>query len=994
MSINHNTAMDSQEIEKRVHDIGEDLWKRIRDHQPGLFNKSFWQGMLMDQAMGDPSFKIDLFRLVDVLPALTTNEEISRHIAEYLDRPDRPLPALFGLAVKATGGRIARGLAVKAFKGRVEELASQFIAGANAKEALRQIRKMHDIGLACTVDLLGEATLSDREADEYQFRYTELVREISEEVQTWERQEGIDTDHEGPIPRANISLKISSLAPHLTPIDPHGSVKRLLPRLLPVLREARERNVFVNFDLESWDLHEITYLLFEEVASLAEFSTYPHLGIVIQAYLESAEEDFERLLQLARSRSTPLTVRLVKGAYWDHEIIRSRQSGYPCPVFTCKESTDANFERLSKLLLQNSEYLRSAFASHNLRSVSHALAVAEALGVPQAAYEIQSLYGMAEPERRALRESGHRVRVYTPLGEALPGIGYLVRRLLENTANEGFLKITHHDKADIKTLLRAPSAKTSHEPGPSSRGNLTTTFRNCPLSDFTSKETREAFADAIEAWRHALPIEVPVAVAGGASESDRYETRECPSDIESVVAQVQYATMEDVNRAATAAQNSWPAWRSESVEHRANLLNRFADAIEEDRIRLAAFQCFEVGKPWDEADADVAEAIDFCRYYARQAIAELSPRPLDSLAGEENVLFYEGHGPTVVIAPWNFPMAILCGMTSAALVSGNTVIMKPSGQSSGCAHLLYEKMVLSGLPEGVVQCMPGSGREVGRALVEHPAMSVIAFTGSKQVGLQIYKAAGQTREGQTQLKRVICEMGGKNALIVDSDADLDDAVKAIVKSAFGYAGQKCSACSRVIVVGGLYATLVDRLVEATKSLVLAPAYHPECDLSAVIDRGAFDRLMGVIDRPGDGAEVLYVGNAPPGGYYVPPAIYRVDDVDHPLMQDELFGPIVAIHSVNTFEEALDAANSTEFALTGGVMSRLPSHLEAARQKFRVGNLYLNRGTTGALVGRQPFGGFAMSGGGTKAGGPGYLLHFVDPRVVTENTTRHGFAPEI
>jgi RHH-type proline utilization regulon transcriptional repressor/proline dehydrogenase/delta 1-pyrroline-5-carboxylate dehydrogenase len=348
-----------------------------------------------------------------------------------------------------------------------------------------------------------------------------------------------------------------------------------------------------------------------------------------------------------------------------------------------------------------------------------------------------------------------------------------------------------------------------------------------------------------------------------------------------------------------------------------------------------------------------------------------------------------------VIAPWNFPLAILTGMATAALVAGNTVVLKPAEQSSAIAYQLHQRMIAAGFPPGVVQFLPGLGEEVGPALVEHPLVVQIAFTGSMCVGLKILQQAAIVQTGQPLIKRVVCEMGGKNAIIVDEDADLDEAVIGVLRSGFGYTGQKCSAASRVVVVGSAYEPFVARLIEAVRSLDIRPADDPACQLGPVIDLDAYERLKNVVANPGAGAKPLYIGSAPGlKGYFIAPAIFEVGDADHPLMRDEFFGPVLAVTRAESFDRAIEIANHSTYKLTGAVFSRSPEHLELARHKFRVGNLYLNRGSTGAIVGRQPFGGFGMSGAGTKSGGPGYLLNFVDPRVVCENTLRRGVAPEL
>jgi len=796
------------------------------------------------------------------------------------------------------------------------------------------------------------------------------------------------------IPRANVSVKLSALDPQIDAVDHEGSVARLVQCALPLFLEGRRRGTFLNVDLEQWASAGIAYDTFERIALHSELRDWPHLGVVVQAYLRDAERIYERLLALARRRGAPLTIRLVKGAYWDYETVLADQNGWPAPVWRTKAETDACYERLARRLLETHAETAPAFGSHNLRSLAHAFAVAEESGVPPSAYEVQMLYGMAEPERAAIRASGRRVRVYAPVGELLPGMAYLVRRLLENTANAGFLRLSHHEHADPSALLAAPQPSAGPQAAPPrmKRGDLATPFEGCPPTDFADGAQRAAFAAAVEAAHAQSPIDVRVAIAGHVAKPAGSFERASPSDASRSVARVELASVADADTAVTTAAGAWPEWRDRPLAERAALLEALADAIERDRCALAALQCLEVGKPWREADADVAEAVDFCRYYARQALVELGPRRVGDALGEENTFSYEGRGVCVVIAPWNFPLAILTGMATAALVAGNTAVLKPAEQSSAIAQELHRRMLAVGFPPDVVAFVPGSGEEVGAALVAHREVAQIAFTGSKSVGLAIVEAAAKTRPGQRQVKRVVCEMGGKNAIVVDDDADLDEAVVGVLRSAFGYAGQKCSACSRALVVDGVYDAFVARLAAAAGSLAVGAAHLASTTVSPVVDAEAQQRLLAAIESPG--ARKLFVGAAPSGGCFVPPAILAVDDAQHALMQRELFGPVLAVFRARDFAHALDVATSSEFALTGAVYSRSPAHLDEARRRFRVGNLYLNRGSTGALVARQPFGGFAMSGIGTKAGGPSYLLQFADPRVVTENTLRRGFAPEL
>jgi RHH-type proline utilization regulon transcriptional repressor/proline dehydrogenase/delta 1-pyrroline-5-carboxylate dehydrogenase len=468
-----------------------------------------------------------------------------------------------------------------------------------------------------------------------------------------------------------------------------------------------------------------------------------------------------------------------------------------------------------------------------------------------------------------------------------------------------------------------------------------------------------------------------------------------PSHAQEVVGRAGRATVEDARAAVAAARAAFPAWRDTDPQERAQLLFRAADVLRRRRFELSAWEVYECGKQWRESDADVAEAIDYCRYYGQEMIRLASPQHFD-VPGEENTYFYEPRGVTVVIAPWNFPLAILCGMTTAALVTGNTVVMKPAEQSLVIGAKLMEVLQEAGLPTGVANYLPGVGEEIGPTLTDHPDVAMIAFTGSRGVGLLLNREAANVVPGQEQVKRVLAEMGGKNAVIVDSDADLDEAVHGVVASAFGYQGQKCSACSRAIVLQSLHDAFLDRLVEATRSLKIAPAEDPGCSVGPLIDAEARRRVLEYIDKGKREARLAYAGDPgplAPEGYYVGPHVFADVAPTAVIAQEEIFGPVLAVMRANDLTEALAIANGTPYALTGGVFSRSPENIRRVRREFRVGNLYVNRKITGALVGRQPFGGFKMSGIGSKAGGPDYLLQFVLPRTITENTMRRGFAPE-
>lgn len=519
-------------------------------------------------------------------------------------------------------------------------------------------------------------------------------------------------------------------------------------------------------------------------------------------------------------------------------------------------------------------------------------------------------------------------------------------------------------------------------------------FKNCRVANFAVENDRTAMAQAIERVRKLLGRNYAFGDGRVVAEKDSsFVASLNPSRPSEIVGHVQFAEVAEVETTLAALHSFRREWKSTDVNERANLLLALADWFEERRWDLSAWMVFESGKNWREADADVCETIDFCRYYAREAVALFNPQLTQKVEGEQNILFYQPRGVGLVIAPWNFPLAILTGMTVASLVTGNPTVMKPAEQTSVIACFLAQGLKEVGFPKNSFFLLPGVGEVIGPQLVNDPRVDVICFTGSADVGFGIIEAASKkpTRH-QRGVKKVIAEMGGKNALIIDQDADPDEAVLGAIHSAFGFQGQKCSALSRLLVHEKIYDQFVERFVEATKSLKWGPADDPQFQVGPVVDEEARARIQKTIDEAKKRLScLLSTDELPDSGYFVGPAIFVVEDREDDLFQKEVFGPVVAIKKVKNLDEALDDANATPFALTGGIYSRSPSHIERVKREFEVGNLYINRSITGAIVQRQPFGGFKHSGVGSKAGGPDYLLQFVEPRTITENTVRRGFA---
>ena len=984
-------SSSSSPLEPVVRRIGAQLARFSADQTPAIFARQWWSHQALNLAMQDPVFKTQLFRFIDVLPSITEDEQVVALAREYLgDGNVQLFGAQWGLKALALTSLGAR-LSGKAIRSQVEQMARTFIAGATVEEATPRLAALWQQGRSWSVDLLGEATISDREADRYRDRCVAALTSLAREAALWTSVPLLERDHLGPIPRVQLSLKISALSPHLDPIDPEGSYRAVAARLRPILDLAMRLPASLIFDMEQAETKTLLVEIFTRLFSEPHYKTYPYAGLALQAYHRETARDIEGLLAWVRQRGAPITIRLVKGAYWDSDTIRYRQRGWPVSLFEQKTETDANYESLTRLVLAQSSLIRPAFGTHNLRTLAYIEAVAESLGLPPETWEYQMIFGMAEPFQQAVAQQGRRLRLYTPVGDLLPGMAYLVRRLLENTSNESFLRKEYVESQSLDKLLTPPVREgLSLTQPPLSLPAGGREFSNEPQRDFAQAHNRVAMQQALATVRAQLGKQWPSSLGRLSLTGPLIESRNpaCPDE---GVGRLASASSDDVERALHLPGEVWRSWRETPSERRVEILRAAASIMRTRRNELAAWEILECGKPWREADADLAEAIDFLEFYAADWLRLSPPRQLGHVPGELNQRFYRPRGVTAVIAPWNFPLAIPTGMVAAALVTGNTVIFKPSERSPMMGHWLTEILREAGLPDGVLCCLPG-GPDIGRALVRHPEIATIAFTGSKDVGLGILQEAGTLMPGQRLVKRVLAEMGGKNAIIVDETADLDDAIAGVVSSFTGYAGQKCSACSRAIVHAAIYETFLERLKEAVLSLKVGNPEEPGTQVGPVIDQRAQSKIQEYLEIGKKEARLLVAGTATGPGWYVGPTVFADVAPTDRIAQEEIFGPILSVMKAASFEEALTLANSTAYALTGGVYSRSPVNLELARQRFDVGNLYLNRPITGALVGRQPFGGHRLSGVGAKAGGDEYLMQFVAAHVVSEQTLRRGFAP--
>ncbi len=967
-------------IESRIQDMGASL---IESSKKAKKSGSVVRRIL-DAMMEDDAFRIAALKFTDVAPTLKTDAAVMSHFDAYFK--DIPLTAIIG---KIPAQKLIGIFLSPIIRKSIQQMAQTYIVAENMEKAAEKLEGLHKNNMAVSVDLLGEAVISETEAKHFFEAYEQAIETLSAATQVWEKPNYPEADAIGIIPRGNLSIKLSALYAHMSVLDHEHSKNILVQRFSRLLSKAKAKNVYIHIDMEQYTLLPQTLDIFKQTLMQNDFRMHKEVGIVVQAYLKDSHAILEDLIQFAQERGTPFSIRLVKGAYWDYEQAHAEQENWPCPVYDNKEETDANYERCLELLLKSYPKVRPLIGSHNARSVACAIALQESLNLKKADIEFQMLYGMSDALGKQLADLGYRVRVYCPVGEFIPGMSYLVRRLLENTANQGFLS-QQQQKNNQGLLLKKPEIvlnndEEQHEP------QKQTGFKNAPLLDFSKHPNRIGMEKAInQAILQKNKAVFPIVNGKEFKSAINGYSHMCPWDKSTITTRVHFATKEEAIKAINAAKHS--AWSATTLQERVQVLRKAAELMKARRHSLAATQVFEVGKDRISADADVCEAIDFLTFYADEA-EKLGQAPR-RLWGEHNEVIYEARGLSAVIAPWNFPLAISCGMVSAALVMGNPVLYKPAEQSSYTAKQFYDIMIEAGLPKDALAFLPGLGEEVGAFLVSNQDIAQIAFTGSKDVGLHIVEQAAKKQPQHKQIKKVIAELGGKNAMIIDEDADLDEVLPALVHSAFAFQGQKCSACSRAIIIGTAYDTLCERLKEYVNDLRLGSPLDTANDINAVIDKEAFDKINGLISEGLNSGKLLAQSQSTTeSGYFIPATVFTDIPLDATLTKEEVFGPVLCIYKAKNVDEALQMALDSDFALTGGFFSRHPEHIEQVKRQYKVGNLYINRGITGAMVSRQPFGGGKLSGTAAKAGGADYLYHFAEPRIITENTMRRGYAPK-
>jgi len=896
----------------------------------------------------------------------------------HIDEDKKGLSKIFDKLLNKTGEPVVRKGIYQAMK----VMGRQFVMGRTIDEALKRSQTKKHRDYRFSFDMLGEAALTQADADRYLKAYLDAVSVIAKYNAKKKIEEA-----------ATISIKLSALHPRYEIANVGRVLKELVPRVKQIVDLAASLNMAVTVDAEEADRLELSLLVFEQVYSQCP-KDYNGFGLVVQAFQKRASAVIDFLVSLNDKYGHKIPLRLVKGAYWDTEIKRAQEQGLEdYPVFTRKVNTDISYLACATTLLKNRDKFYPQFATHNANTV----AAVRVMAGDNVGYEFQRLHGMGQAlHRQTIDPKGLDVpcRVYAPVGSHEDLLPYLVRRLLENGANTSFVNRLVDLELDIDDITQDPievvrSHSNHRHPQISLPMDIYLPKRNNSQGiNLADLQTFNNLQEKLEKFKLQKMTCTPL-IPGYKGESTSQEVYS-PADSNYLVGTNIFAKAEDAELALKNASKSFPAWSATNVKHRAEVINKVADLIDENRDMLLHLLRHEAGKSLTDSISEIREAMDFCRYYAFHAIEKMSEaEKMPGPTGESNFLSFSGKGTFVCISPWNFPLAIYVGQIVAALVTGNCVIAKPAEQTSIIGYYTACLIYQAGVPQEVFQFVPGLGREIGNVLCKSEKISGVVFTGSTQTA-QVINLNLASRKNAS-IATLVAETGGQNCMIADSSALPEQLVKDVVASAFVSAGQRCSALRVLYVQEDIADNVLKMLAGAMKEMSIN---HPEnyySDVGPLIDQTALNKLNAHVDFMQEKGKLIKALSIPENlqGYYFPPHAFEIDSIN--VLKEEVFGPFLHVIRFKASElgKVIDEINSTGFGLTFGVHSRINNTIEYIVSHIRVGNCYINRSTIGAVVGVHPFGGLGLSGTGPKAGGPNYLERFITETTITNNISAVG-----
>ncbi len=891
--------------------------------------------------------------------------------------------SILGGITKRLGGPAIR----EATKQAMHFMGHQFVLGENIEKAIAKARPNIADGYQYSFDMLGEGARTMADAERYFNAYAQAIEAIGQKV------------GKKPLPdRMGISIKLSALHPRYEAVQKARIMDELVPKLLELALTAKQYDLNFTVDAEECDRLEISLEVIAETLADPRLAGWDGFGLAIQAYQKRALAIIDWAYDLANHLDRKLMVRLVKGAYWDTEIKHAQEQGVnDFPVFTRKPATDVSYRACAQKLLEYRARLFPQFATHNALTVATILEMARDVRGDAKGFEFQRLHGMGEDLYAIITEErGIPCRIYAPVGGHRDLLAYLVRRLLENGANSSFVAKVGDPNVPVTELLRHPEEAINFGREPRHQSiklpkDLFAGRRNSGGLEFGSAQQLKALIEEVGAFeKKTYSATSLIDRMNEEKQGDAHEIIS-PVDGDSIVGTARFATAENVDHAVNIANDAFPVWDQTPVAQRAETLNKMTDLLEENRGELISLLSREAGKTLDDGIAELREAVDFCRYYANEAIANLSSQTLlPGPSGEENRYFLRGRGTFICISPWNFPCAIFLGQISAALVAGNCVIAKPAEATNLIAHWLIKLFHRAGAPKNVLQLVLGKGSEIGANLIAQPDIAGVVFTGSTATA----QAINRTLAAKTgPIVPFIAETGGINAMIVDASALPEQVCDDVITSAFRSTGQRCSALRLLCVQEDVADRLIDMIKGAANELSLGNPALPEVDLGPVIDGAARTRIMEHVENMRISHPVHCAGEKPDehmkNGYWVRPHIIELGAVSE--LGEEVFGPILHIvrWKAAELDTLLDDIDAMGFGLTLGIHSRIEAFSRKVTRRLAHGNIYINRNMIGAIVGSQPFGGSGLSGTGPKAGGPLYLTHFTREQHVSENTAAAG-----
>ncbi len=879
--------------------------------------------------------------------------------------------SIFSSIVRRLGNPVIRTAMIQAMR----IMGGHFVTGRTIEEALSKSEKYLKQGNTFSYDMLGEGARTTKDAAFYFKQYAQAIDAIGQSAKG-------DTIPESP----GISVKLSALYPRYEFSKRETCVPALVKSLTILALKAKEYNIGLTIDAEEADRLELSLDIFQAVYTDDQLQEWDGFGLAVQAYQKRCSKVIDFLIALAKTHQRTIPIRLVKGAYWDTEIKRAQERGLSdYPVFTRKVSTDLSYVTAAQKMLRHRDVLYPQFATHNAYTIS---AIIEKAGDDQTGFEFQRLHGMGQQLYDALYAQGCDIscRIYAPVGRHQDLLPYLVRRLLENGANTSFVNQIHDPEIKVADLVDDPaeilsSLDQKRYPKIPLPIDLYGDRQNSKAPDLSDEDDIGALLTNLNDYR------AKQWQAGKGLKGDKVSITN-PANSDHQVGIAQQASLEDVDQAMAVAYRAFAQWNAKPAEERAILIEKLGDTLEENYDELLSLCVYEAGKTIPDAVAEIREAIDFCRYYAVQGRTHFSHGvQLPGPTGEDNKLYLTGRGVFVCISPWNFPLAIFLGQVVAALMAGNTVIAKPAEQTPLIASYVAELFQKMGLPKNVLQLLPGGG-DIGAALVEHALTAGVAFTGSTETAWRIQKGLA-TKEGP--IVPLIAETGGQNAMIVDSSALAEQVVDDVIHSGFYSAGQRCSALRVLYLQDGIADRIITMIQGAMAELCIGDPSHLKTDIGPVIDEQALSRLKTHIKNLKE-MDISPVAQAPMlvnQGTFCQPSAFEIKNIVQ--LKEENFGPLIHIirFKQDDLDDVIDQINAVGYGLTLGIHTRIDHVVDYIIARTRVGNIYVNRGMTGAVVGVQPFGGMGLSGTGPKAGGPHYLMRFASEKTVSINTTAAG-----